>query len=221
MSDINPIPGPATTIPPSRWRRTGRLLLPALVVSAVYFLFVGYPPLRLLALVQSNAHGIDWQPGTLTLLTFLVLPIVLRIAAERLPGALGRMLAAVVMTWFGIAFAAIIVPLSILLVRDRPRLLGRGGAPPLTSARWNYDAAIRTPFFILLTLGYLFAMGAQVGGIAHLYNRAVGIAGLDTATLAVQALTLCSISGRFLGGFLVTRVPIRLYTLINLLGLFC
>jgi MFS family permease len=122
------------------------------------------------------------------------------------------------MTWFGIAFAAIIVPLSILLVRDRPRLLGRGGAPAPSSARWNYDAAIRTPFFILLTLGYLFAMGAQVGGIAHLYNRAVGIAGLDTATLAVQALTLCSISGRFLGGFLVTRVPIRLYTLVNLLG---
>ena len=105
------------------------------------------------------------------------------------------------MTWFGLAFAAVIVPLSILLVRDRPGPLASTRTQAAGSVRWNYDVAIRTPFFILLTLGYLFAMGAQAGGIAHLYNRAVGIAGLDTATLAVQALTLCSISGRFLVGF--------------------
>ncbi|MGA1675530.1 MAG: MFS transporter [Pseudomonadales bacterium] len=120
--------------------------------------------------------------------------------------------------WFGIAFAAVIVPLSLLVVRDRPKGLAPGAATHGNRARWDYGVAIRTRFFVLLTLGYLFAMGAQVGGIAHLYNRAVGLAGIDTATLAVQALTLCSITGRFAGGFLVTRVSIRLYTLTNLLG---
>ncbi|MFM7120638.1 MAG: hypothetical protein ACKOZX_10435, partial [Gammaproteobacteria bacterium] len=49
-------------------------------------------------------------------------------------------------------------------------------------------------------------------------NRVDGMAGFKTAALAVQVLTFCSITGRFLGGFLVTRIPIRGYTLGNLLG---
>lgn len=121
--------------------------------------------------------------------------------------------------WFGVLFVLVIVPIALLIVRERPATgPGEAGAGPVAEAEWDYPLAIRTRFFVLLTLGYLLAMGAQVGGIAHLYNRAEGLAGYQVAASAVQVLTFFSISGRFLGGWLVTRVPIRWYTLVNLLG---
>jgi MFS family permease len=121
--------------------------------------------------------------------------------------------------WFGVVFVIVIVPIALLLVRDRPGVgSGGSGAPSVEAADWDYPDAIRTRFFVLLTCGYLLAMGAQVGGIAHLYNRAEGVADYRVAAMAVQVLTFFSISGRFLGGWLVTRVPIRWYTLGNLVG---
>ncbi len=58
-------------------------------------------------------------------------------------------------------------------------------------------------------------MGAQVGGIAHLYNHAERAVGLATAVVCVQALTVMSITGRIIGGWVVTRVKIRTFTLLN------
>jgi MFS family permease len=124
----------------------------------------------------------------------------------------------VALPWFGLAFVLLIVPITLALVRDRPPAHGAAPVDLPPGGVWLYPAAIRTRFFVLLTTGYLFAMAAQVGGIAHLYNRVDGMAGFKTAALAVQVLTLFSITGRFLGGFLVARIPIRGYTLGNLLG---
>lgn len=121
--------------------------------------------------------------------------------------------------WFGLAFVVIIVPLVLLVLRARPREPAGGvGGGADDAPDWNYPEAIRTRFFVLLTLGYLLCMGAQVGGIAHLYNRAELIADFRVAATAIQLLTFFSISGRFLGGWLVTRVPIRWFTLGNLVG---
>ncbi len=74
---------------------------------------------------------------------------------------------------------------------------------------------MRSRFFVLVTLGYVVCMGAQVGGISHLYNRAEQVADFRAAAMAVQALTLMSILGRFLGGWLVTRMAMRPFTLVN------
>jgi predicted MFS family arabinose efflux permease len=60
-------------------------------------------------------------------------------------------------------------------------------------------------------------MGSQVGAIAHLYNRAEQLADFRVAATAVQALTLMSITGRFAGGWVVQRMPIRWFTLGNLI----
>ena len=68
-----------------------------------------------------------------------------------------------------------------------------------------------------LTAGYVLCMGAQVGGIAHLYNHAETLSGFEVAATAVQALTIMSIVSRFLGGWIVTRVTISGFTLANLL----
>jgi hypothetical protein len=60
-------------------------------------------------------------------------------------------------------------------------------------------------------------MAAQVGGIAHLYSRVELIGGFTMAAMAVQALAIASITGRFVGGWLVSWVPIRWFAMGNLL----
>lgn len=125
---------------------------------------------------------------------------------------------AATMPWFGAAFLLLVVPVVLLIVRDGPPVGPGMGPPGAASAGWSYRAAIRTRFFILLTLAYVVCLGFQVGGIAHLYNRAAQIADYRVAAYAVQALTACSILGRFLGGWLVTWIPIRPFTLGNLIN---
>lgn len=125
---------------------------------------------------------------------------------------------AAAMPWFGAAFFLLVLPFVLWVVRSHPpaapqRLDGAAGAPD-----WSYRDAVRSRFFLLLTAGYVICMGSQVGGIAHLYNRAEQVADYRGAALAVQALTAMSILGRFAGGWLVTRVPIRQFTLGNLVG---
>jgi predicted MPP superfamily phosphohydrolase len=185
MSDINHVPGPATVVPPSRWRRAGRLLLPALVVSAVYFLFVGYPPLRLLVLLQSDAARVDWQPGTLTLLTFLVLPIVLRLAAEKLPGAPGRLLAAGVMTWFGVAFVAFLPVAGFDLIDT---LAGLVAEPlPRPASAWILCA-------IVLFLSVFGLVNAQ-----RLVLREIEVAVPDALSAQVGGVRLVQVSDVHVG----------------------
>ena len=118
------------------------------------------------------------------------------------------------MPWLGLAFAGLIIPVALWVVR-MPGAPAAGGAT-LSEGDWTYATAIRTRFFIMLAIGYVFCLGAQVGGIAHLYNRVDEIAGFQTAASAVQALTLCSILGRFVGGWLVMRLPIRAFAIVNL-----
>ena len=119
------------------------------------------------------------------------------------------------MPWLGLSFALLIVPIALFLIRPAPVAPGVSGGVPESS--WGYSEAVRTRFFILLAVGYVFCQGAQVGGISHLYNRVDEIAGFEAAARAVQILTICAILFRFLGGWLVTRIAIRWYTLTNVM----
>ena len=121
------------------------------------------------------------------------------------------------MPMFGLVFVIGIWLITAVLVRDAPRPAASVGALDDEPA-WRYGDAIRTRFFRLLTLGYVLCMASQVGGIAHLFNHALNVTDLSVAALCVQALTAASILGRFTGGYIVTRVPIRWFTIGNLLG---
>ena len=78
-------------------------------------------------------------------------------------------------------------------------------------------AALRSRFYVLLALAYVLIMASQVGGIAHLYSRVELLGDFTMAAMAVQALSIASIGGRFFGGWLVGRVSIRWFALGNLL----
>lgn len=98
---------------PSRPRRRSlrRLLLPALILVTVYFGMLVYPPLRVASLIWPG-----WQPGTLVLLVLIVVPITGRLAYEWWPGAWARRVAALSMTWLGMAFIlfCVVLPWELL-----------------------------------------------------------------------------------------------------------
>jgi len=124
---------------------------------------------------------------------------------------------AATMPWLGALFCVLVIPVVLLVLRGHPpeevtRAAASGAAG---DGSWRYEDAVRSRFFVLVTLGYVVCMGTQVGGIAHLYNRAEQVADFRMAAMAVQALTLMSILGRFLGGWLVTRMAMRPFTLAN------
>ncbi len=119
--------------------------------------------------------------------------------------------------WFGFAFFVLIVPVAFWLMRASPEVVAEQVAENGRKDVWHYRDAIRSRFFMLLSAGYVLCMGAQVGGIAHLYNHVETLAGFKVAAFAVQALTITSILSRFVGGWIVIKVRIRVFALGNLL----
>ena len=116
----------------ARPRRRNVVLVIA-VVALVYFLFLVYPPLRLLQLVLP-----EFQPGTFTLLAIIVAPLLVRISHEWWPNELTRLLASWVMTWLGACFIAfcVLLPAEVALLAGSARqptgLLALAGATLLT-----------------------------------------------------------------------------------------
>lgn len=123
-----------------------------------------------------------------------------------------------VMPWLGVLFFTVIVPVALLVIRPHPVQTEASGEPTPLQQGWRHADATRSRFFVLVTLAYVLCMSSQVGGIAHLYNRAEGEVGYAIAAMAVQVLTVMSILCRLLGGVLVTRISIRAFTVGNLLG---
>ncbi|MEM1228931.1 MAG: metallophosphoesterase [Pseudomonadota bacterium] len=96
-----------------------RYVLPALIIIPIYFLFLAYPPLRLMDLLRP-----DWQPGTAMLLTVFIGPALGRLSYEWRPGPSTRRLSALALTWCGLCFVALclLLPFEVLnAVLDLPR----------------------------------------------------------------------------------------------------
>jgi MFS family permease len=128
------------------------------------------------------------------------------------------------MPLLGLLLVVFILPLA-LLMRQAPGSQIQVSAEATLNNTALLKSAVGSRFYVLMASAYVLIMAAQVGGIAHLYSRVSQIADFQTAAYAVQALSICSISGRFFGGWLVSRIPIRWFALGNLclqaLGLTC
>ena len=111
------------------------------------------------------------------------------------------------MQWVGLGFMALVIPLAFFLIR-----MPRDGDLPeraLDPVGVGYQEGVRQRFFVLFCLGYIACMAAQVGGIAHIYGRVEELGDFATASRAIQVLSICSILGRFAGGVVATRIPIK------------
>ena len=122
---------------------------------------------------------------------------------------------ATAMPWFGAAYLLAIAPVALLLVRSWPD----GAAADAEGPTAAFGGLLRQRFFLGVAFSFVAVMGAQVGGIAHVFNHVERFAGHVTASAAVVALSLASICGRLFGGFvLAAGLPIRGFTMANIAG---
>ncbi len=158
MSQSEPIPEVR------RRRGLRRLVLPALILVSIYFGMLVYPPLRVAWLIWPQ-----WQPGTPELLLLIVVPILGRLAYEWRPGAWSRRVAALSMTWLGMAFVlfCLVLPFELLNLLLSPPARASGIA-------------------LALLAGGLCLAGAVNAQLLHVRSLSIPAPGLDRPRRVVQ-----------------------------------
>jgi predicted MFS family arabinose efflux permease len=116
--------------------------------------------------------------------------------------------------WLALIWLVGIVPVTLVLMRPDPVALGwqpDGGRtsdpvqpPPIESV--TYSDAVRTRFFLTVTIGFMLIMFAQVGGIQQLVKLVEERLGSSAATIATTVLAGASVVARLAGGQIAARV---------------
>lgn len=124
--------------------------------------------------------------------------------------------------WLGLIFVAILVPVTLLLVRPDPhadgfapdgeRLAAGAVRPPATGTL--YGDAVTSRFYRFVTYGYVLALGSQVGGIQQLVKLVEDRTDEATASFAITALAATSVVARLVGGRVVSIIPMTHFTAI-------
>jgi MFS family permease len=122
--------------------------------------------------------------------------------------------------WIALAFFLGVVPATIWIVRATPQSMGlqpeqaprADGSSTPQAHSVSFADAIKSRFFLALAGAFLFSLGSQVGGIAHVYRFANTRADVQTATLAVALLAIGSLVGRLIVGWLLVRISSRAMT---------
>lgn len=122
--------------------------------------------------------------------------------------------------WLGV------VPITLLLLRPWPRGPGlvAGGEPvaqgsgssPGGAAGVPFEEAVRSRFFAVVVVAFLFGFVAQVGGLTHQFRLVADRTGPELGALAVSVLAASSIAGRLTSSWLVGRVGTRRLTVLLL-----
>lgn len=122
--------------------------------------------------------------------------------------------------WLGAVFVLGIIPITVWLIHPDPAVLGwlpdgdraePGGAPP-TLIGTPYREAIASRFFLFVTIGYVLALGSQVGGIQQLVKLVEERTTADTAALATLVLAATSVVARLVGGRVISMLPMIPFT---------
>ena len=95
---------------------------------------------------------------------------------------------------------------------DGERLAEGEIAAPPTGTR--FDSAVRTRFFLAVTIGYVFALGSQVGGIQQLVKLVEDRTDESTAQFAITVLAATSVVARLIGGRTVQLMPMMRFTVV-------
>lgn len=122
--------------------------------------------------------------------------------------------------WLGAVYVLGIVPVTYWLVRPDPAELGWMpdgervvvGSAPIQLTGTPYREAVVSRFFVGMTIGYILALGSQVGGIQQLVKLVEERTTADTAALATLVLAGTSVVARLVGGRIVTSVPMTAFT---------
>lgn len=122
--------------------------------------------------------------------------------------------------WLGLLLVAGTVPVSLWLIRPDPASAGfapdgarleqgaRTAAPDGDPAQ----VAFATRFYRAVTIGYVLALGTQVGGIQQLVKLVEDRTDERTAQFSITTLAATSVVARLVGGRLVAIVPMMRFT---------
>jgi MFS family permease len=122
--------------------------------------------------------------------------------------------------WLGLLFVVGIARAGWFLVRPDPEAEGwfpdgerrRADSVARTITGMSYIEAVRTRFYWAVTIGYVFALGSQVGGIQQLVKLVEERTDESTARFAITVLAATSVFARLIGGRVVQRVPMMRFT---------
>lgn len=121
--------------------------------------------------------------------------------------------------WIALMWLVGIVPVTVLFLRPHPESFGWlpdgervvEGETPLVTGTPLHEA-VKSRFFLALSIGYIFALGAQVGAIQQLVKLVEERTDKGTATAATIVLSSMSILGRLAGGRLIPRLNMIRFT---------
>lgn len=128
----------------------------------------------------------------------------------------------------GVMFVLGVVPVTLIWLRSEPGSMGLvidgdtvgddelnnvPGSSHAHEGGMSFADALQGRFFWSVSLAYVFLMLAQVGGIAHQYGLAREQLDEAQTAMVVAILPIASIIGRLVGGWLVDRMSIRLFSI--------
>ena len=121
--------------------------------------------------------------------------------------------------WLALIWFCGTVPVTLFLLRAFPQPYGwlpdgeraePGQVGDISGT--SLATAVRTRFFCSVTIGYIFALGAQVGGALQLVKLVEERTNRSTATLATIALSSMSIISRFVAGRIIPHIDMTKFT---------
>ena len=121
--------------------------------------------------------------------------------------------------WLALIWFLGTVPITLLFLRPHPHTYGwmpdgervaPGEQPRLTGT--PLAEALRSRFFIAVTIAFIFTFGAQVGGVQQLVKLVEERTDRSTATLGTVVLSLLSIMARFAGSRIVAHLDMTRFT---------
>ena len=146
-----------------------------------------------------------------------------------LPQLTRRIEADSLVTWaprFAMVYCVTLLASTWLLVRAWPHDVGlqadgaptSGGGDNGASAGpapgTSFEYAVRSRFFVFTAVGFVLAMGSQIGAIQHIYKLTGDRLGLEAAaTAAVSILAGTSVVARICGGIAAIKLSLRWLTM--------
>ena len=122
--------------------------------------------------------------------------------------------------WLGLVFVAVTVPVAWFMIKPDPEAIGWapdgqrraiGEVAPAIGGM-KFEDAVKTTFYRAVTIGYIFALGSQVGGIQQLVKLVEERTDPATARFAVTALAATSVAARLAGGRAAQVMPMMRLT---------
>ena len=120
-----------------------------------------------------------------------------------------------------VAFLVGMLPAVWFLIHPAPEPLGlrpdgdpplTPGAPPPATQGIDFKQAVRSRYFILLSVTFIIVMAAQVGAIQHTFKMTKDRIDIETARTTLMVLSGTSVVARIVGGIVALKVSVTRLT---------